>query len=214
MRNLFPTSGTDISRHVPTAGKCREMSGNVSGNVGKCREMSVPLGGGTSIGNADTQSSNTADKARLDISAVGVWSQMERTFFDVRVFHPNSASYIQTSPQQLYIRHEREKKRTYNDRVIQVEKGSFSPLIFSTTGGMGPESTRYHKKLAELISVKRGEEYSHVVNHIRTRIRFALLRCTLIAIRGERGKRRRRDTDAPLSEISFNLIPEQAAYET
>ena len=102
----------------------------------------------------------------------------------------------------------------YNDRVIQVEKGSFSPLIFSTTGGMGPESTRFHKKLAEHISVKRGEEYSHVVNHIRTRIRFALLRCTLIAIRGERGKRRRKETDTPLSEISFNLIPERAAYET
>ena len=166
------------------------------------------------IGNTDTQSSNVADKARLDISAVGVWSSMERTFFDVRVFHPNSASYADTSPQQLYVRHEKEKKRTYNDRVLQVEKGSFSPLIFSTTGGMGPESTRYHKKLAELISVKRGEEYSHVVSYVRTRLRFALLRCTLIAIRGERGRRRRKETDLPLSEVSFNLIPEQASYET
>ena len=139
---------------------------------------------------------------------------MERTFFDVRVFHPNSASYINTSPQQLYIRHEKEKKRMYNDRVLQVEKGSFSPLIFSTTGGMGPESTRYHKKLAEHIAVKRGEEYSHVVSHVRTRIRFALLRSTLIAVRGERGRRRRKETETPLSEISFNLIPERASYET
>ena len=55
-----PTSGTDFSRQIPTAGncremsgsvgKCREMSGKVSGNVGKCREMSVPLVGGDLIG--------------------------------------------------------------------------------------------------------------------------------------------------------------------
>ena len=166
------------------------------------------------LGNENTQSSNVANKARLDVSAVGLWSSMERTFLDVRVFHPNSASYVNTPPQQLYARHEKEKKRTYNDRVLQVEKGSFSPLIFSTTGGMGPESTRYHKRLAELISAKRGEEYSHVVNHIRTKIRFALLRCTLVAVRGERGRSRRRETEQTLSEVSFNLIPERAAYET
>ena len=151
---------------------------------------------------------NVADKARLDVSAVGVWSPMERTFLDVRVFHPNSSSYMNTSPDQLYIQHEREKKRVYNDRVLQVEKGSFSPLIFSTTGGMGPEATKYHKRVAELISTKRGEMYSDVVNHIRTRIRFSLLKSVLIAVRGERGKRGR-----PMSDISFNLVPQQAAYE-
>ena len=163
------------------------------------------------IGNSETQSSNRADKARLDVSAVGVWSSMERTFLDVRVFHPNSPSYVNTSPQQLYTRHEKEKKRDYNNRVLQVEKGSFAPLILSTTGGMGPESTKFHKRLAELIATKRGEEYSHVVSHIRTRLRFALLRCTLVAIRGERGRRRR--TESPLSDVSFNLVPERDSYE-
>ena len=137
---------------------------------------------------------------------------MERTFLDVRVFHPNSASYLDTAPSQLYIQHEKEKKCAYNDRVLQVEKGSFSPLILSTTGGMGPESTRYHKRVAELISVKRGEVYSHVVNHIRTGLRFALLKSILIAIRGERG-RKRRTIGVPLSEISLNLIPTQSSYD-
>ena len=112
---------------------------------------------------------------------------------------------------QLYTRHEKEKKRDYNNRVLQVEKGSFAPLILSTTGGMGPESTKFHKRLAELIATKRGEEYSHVVSHIRTRLRFALLRCTLVAIRGERGRQRRRES--PLSDVSFNLVPERDSYE-
>ena len=118
------------------------------------------------IGDNTTNSSNSSEKARLDVSAVGIWSQMERTFLDVRVFHPNSASYANTDPQQLYIQQEREKKRMYNDRILQVEKGSFSPLIFSTTGGMGPESTRFHKRVAELISVKRGEQYCDTVSSL------------------------------------------------
>ena len=68
------------------------------------------------------------------------------------------------------------KKREYNDRIMHVEKGSFTPLIFSTTGGMGAECTKYHKKVAELIAKKTGDSYPDVVNHIRTRIRFALLK--------------------------------------
>ena len=175
-----------------------------------CRDVKVepellPIG-------AETLSRNTADKARLDVSAVGIWSPMERTFLDVRVMHPNSASYIDKSPDQIYLQHEREKKRKYNDRVLQVEKGSFSPLIFSTTGGMGPESTRYHKKVAELIAVKRGESYPDVMNYIRTSICFSLLKSVLIAVRGERGKRRR-VAAAPLSDLSLNLIPERTTYE-
>ena len=45
---------------------------------------------------------NTADKARLDISARGVWSQCEKTFFDVRVTHPNAESMKAKSLQQIY----------------------------------------------------------------------------------------------------------------
>ena len=97
-------------------------------------------------------------------------------------------------------------------RVLQIERGSFTPLIFSTTGGMGPESVKYHKRVAELIAAKRGEQYSHVVNHIRTRIRFSLLKSVLIAVRGVRG--RSRNTDVQISDLSLNLTPERPTYET
>ena len=137
---------------------------------------------------------------------------MERTFLDVRVTHPNAPSHMRVAPQQLYIQQENEKKNCYNDRILQVEKGSFSPLIFSTFGGMGPEATKYHKKVAELISEKSGELYSDVVNFIRTKIRFALLKSVLIAVRGDRG-RKKRAMDVPIADLSLNLIPEQSAYE-
>ena len=32
------------------------------------------------VGNLNTGSSNVSEKARLDVSAVGIWSPMERTF--------------------------------------------------------------------------------------------------------------------------------------
>ena len=40
------------------------------------------------------------------------------------------------------------RKNAYNDCVIQVEHGSFTPLVFSTSGGESPECRRYHQRLA------------------------------------------------------------------
>ena len=155
-------------------------------------------------------SANTAENARLDTSAVGLYSPFERNFTDVRITNLNSPCYRDKTPQQIYGIHERQKKRDYNQRVIQVEKGSFTPLVFSTTGGMGPEATNYHKRVAELISKKKKEDYPDVMKHIRTRIRFSVLRGVLIAIRGDRG-RKKRQQHCPIDELAYNLIPE--SYE-
>ena len=152
------------------------------------------------------------EKERADVSAVGVWSSMERTFLDVRVTHPHSPSYAGLSSEQLYKKHEQEKKRKYNDRIMNVDRGTFTPLVFTTTGGMGPECTKFFKRVAELIANKRGEDYPDVVNHIRTKLRVSLLKSVLIAIRGERGKGRRKE-HVPISDLSLNLVPEQQTYE-
>ena len=112
--------------------------------------------------------------------------------------------------EQIYHHQEMEKKRMYNDRIIQVEKASFVPLIFTTSGGLGPECD-LTGLLAEKICTKRNETYSSVIQHIRTRLRFALLRSTLVAIRGFRGKNSYHRED-DLIDISFNLIPEEQCY--
>ena len=57
-----------------------------------------------------------------------------------------------------------------------------------------------------MISAKTGEAYSHVIRHVRTRLRFALLRATLIAVQRVRGRRGAVDEEINLEEISFNLI--------
>ena len=74
-------------------------------------------------------------------------------------------------------------------RVIQVEKGTFTPMVFSTTGGMGKEAERFVKRLATKMTFKdSSSSYSTNMSFVRRRLRFDLLRRTLIAIRGFRGK--------------------------
>ena len=133
-----------------------------------------------------SRSSNHDDMARLDISARGLWNPMEKAFLDVRIFHPNAASNRSKSLPQLYASHESEKKRVYNDRIIQVEHGTFTPLVFSTAGGESPECRKFHQRLATLISVKRKESYAETMTYIRRRIRFCILRTSLVSIRGYR----------------------------
>ena len=79
---------------------------------------------------------NKAPDARLDIHARGFWERQRSAFFDVRVCHPNADSYRDLTPKQIYKKHENEKKRQYAERVMEIEQGTFTPLVFTTIGGM------------------------------------------------------------------------------
>ena len=89
----------------------------------------------------------------------------------------------------IYERHEQEKMKKYSSRVITVERASFTPLVYTTFGEWGPQAQRYHKRLASLIATKRNEDYHYVINHIRLKVRFNLLRSVLVAVRGNREER-------------------------
>ena len=110
----------------------------------------------------------------------------------------------------IYKRHESEKKRAYGSRVLEVEKGIFTPLVFSTTGGMGEEAAAFNKRLASLLSEKKGNSYSDTISFIRRRLRFCILKTTLVALRGFRGKKQ---PDAlPIEGMDFNLIPQESPF--
>ena len=139
--------------------------------------------------------SNKAQDARLDIHARGFWERHRSAIFDVRICHPNAASYRDLEPQQLYRTHENEKKRTYSRKVLDIEHGTFTPLVFTTTGGMGKECLMYQRRLAQLIPIKKGEQYAKTILWIRTRTSFALLRSALVCLRGSRTRRMPCDID-------------------
>ena len=134
----------------------------------------------------DYRGANSSNEARLDVSARGFWLRHQRAFFDVRVIDPNARRYINQSLPQTYISNEREKKRHYGERVLQVENGSFTPLVFSVYGGMGRECQHFFKRLCGLLAEKRGENLSVVSSWVRTKLSFALLRSALTSVRGTR----------------------------
>ena len=51
--------------------------------------------------------------ARLDIVATGLFGNMEKTFFDVRVTHPNAPSYYGMTEERLHELNEKEKNDGY-----------------------------------------------------------------------------------------------------
>ena len=133
------------------------------------------------------QTAITSNEARSDIRARGFWTNMQNAFFDISwVFYPHASSYLTKTLPALFKKFENEKKREYGDRIVNIEQGSFTPLIFSSTGGMGNEASRVLKKLAIQVAEKTNQHYSHVMGLLRCRISFGLMRCANICLRGSR----------------------------
>ena len=140
------------------------------------------------------KTANTDPCARLDISACGVWGgRFERTFFDVRVFNPSAQSNCATPISSTYRKHENEKRRHYEERILQVERASFSPLVLSATGGMAPVATTFYCRIASMLSEKQHTPYSKTMQWIRCKLSFGLLRSTILCIRGSRSTYRSRN---------------------
>ena len=72
---------------------------------------------------------NKAPDARRDICARGFWARDQSAFIGVRVYHPNADSYKNLTPEQIYKLHENDKKCLYSSRVLEVERGTFTPLV-------------------------------------------------------------------------------------
>ena len=110
----------------------------------------------------------------------------QNKFFDVRVTNPDNARLKKSSLRAVLKKHKLEKKRLYNCRVMEVEHGSFTPLVFTTSGVMSNECSVLHKSLAKKISLKRGDRYEEVVRYMRVKLSFLALKATLLCLRGSR----------------------------
>ena len=151
-----------------------------------------------------TNSTCTEVEARLDISAKGIWgSRIERSFYDVKIFNPYAPTNRIKDTKNSYLLHENLKRLKYQDRILDIEDGSFSPLIFATTGGASPITHKVIRRIASLIAQKSNERYPEVINFIRTRVSFSLLKSTILCIRGCRGQKSRTPDD--ISIETFNV---------
>ena len=154
------------------------------------------------------KTANSDDDARADISAQGFWgNKRQLAFFDVRVFNPNAPSCCNSSMASVYSRHENEKRRAYQQRIIEVEHGFFTPLVFSANGGMGPTATVTYKRITSLLAEKRAEPYPKTIGWLRCTLNFSLIRSAIQCIRGARSTRHR--PCRPTAEPSIALATEE-----
>lgn len=137
--------------------------------------------------NLSYRTANTEDHARVDVAARGFWDCPQQiAFFDVRVFNPYAKSYVGQSLASCYRQNELKKRRAYDERIREIEHGCFSPLVLSTTGGLGPSANVFYKRLASLIAEKHDKPYSETIRWLRCRLSFSLLRSAIMCIRGAR----------------------------
>ena len=198
--------GYTITRH----NELRNITANLLQKV--CPDVQVeptlqPLSGELLL----LRSSNRDDGARLDVAATNFWTHnQQRTYFDVRVFNPLVPSNSQ-SLALCYKKHEQEKRRRYDQRIREVEHGSFTPLVFNTMGGIGPTATVVFKRIASMIADKTSQSYTSIIRLIRCKLTFSLLRSTITCLRGSRSLSRNEkylnpsDADLALAEDRVHL---------
>ena len=150
------------------------------------------------------RSANISEEARLDIKVGGFWSRGVNAFFDVRVTHVNSQSNQNKSTEKIFESHENEKKRHYNQRVIDVEQGTFTPLVFGTNGGFGKECDLFIKKLAEKMALKSDESYASVITWLRTKLSYCILKSVNTCVRGSRRPFRTNPPDDQIGDFRLN----------
>lgn len=107
-------------------------------------------------------------------------------FFDVRVYNPHAPSNWPwpVTPNTCYQKHKRQKRKACEQWLHEVEHGTFPPLVFSSTGGMGPTAVVVFKWLAGMIAERSNQRYSTTMRMVRCQISFLLLRSATMCLRG------------------------------
>ena len=138
------------------------------------------------------KTTNRSEEARVDIRTVGFWTRQQAAFFDIRVTHPRSDLVSAQQVRQQLIKNEREKKRQYAERINTIDRGVFTPLVFSTNGMLGRECSMCLKALVEAIVTKNIDlSYSQVMHHLRCKLSICLLRRSITCLRGCRASFRK-----------------------
>ena len=107
-------------------------------------------------------------------------------FSDARVTHVNSNYHQGKETSQIFKEQEEEKKRKYQQKVLDVEMGTFTSLVFGTNSGMGADCNRFLKHLAEKLSETNEEPYHITITWIGTLLSFEVLRLVHACVRSSR----------------------------
>ena len=124
----------------------------------------------------------------------------QQAVFDVQIFNTFVRSHCNTLLSQSYRKQEMKKKRVYEERIRKVEHGTFSSLLFTTAGGLGPAATVVYKRLASGIAEKHDRPMGNAAPH-QMQTELLLLRSTIVCLRGSQST-----THSPANSLAGDII--------
>ena len=171
-----------------------------------CRDVQVeplltPLSGET----FKYKTAITDDHARTDVAARDVWIKGSRAHADVKVFNPLAQVYQNQTLKAAHKSNENGKKRAYNERVQNVEHGTFTPLVFTCFGGMSVECTKFYNRISDMIAEKRNISGSLARNWVRTKLCFSLLKTTNLCLRGSKTVKRDEEEYRKIADTNIEM---------
>ena len=120
---------------------------------------------------------------RADLAVRGVWERQTEVLFDIRVIDTDAQSYVNCTPMEVLGVAEKEKKAKYS-KACEERRGTFTPFCCSVDGLLGHEAETFLRRLGDCLAVKWERSYSEVMGWIRARLVFAVLRSSIMCLRG------------------------------
>ena len=130
---------------------------------------------------------DSSDVLVADLCIRGVWLPQAEALFDIRIIDTDAQSYLSQPPASVILTAENEKKRKYLDASV-ARRAHFTPLCFSVDGVAGSEAASFLRRLAICLSSRWERSFADVIFWIRARLAFAILRATVLCVRGSRSR--------------------------
>ena len=131
--------------------------------------------------------SETGTPALVSYLAVrSVWIPQTEALFEIRVTDTDTQSYSNQSPQEVLQSAENEKKKYLG--TCEERRGQFTPIWCLVDGMYANEAEVFLTRVVERLMIKWERIYCEVMGWIRTRMSFAILRSSILCLRGSRTK--------------------------
>ena len=95
---------------------------------------------------------NIRDDNLVDISLRGFWNTGQQEFYDTIVFYSNTRLYYNVDIQKYYGLNERERKKAYNERMLNMEQRTLVSIVLNSNQEMGRDSQIFYRTISSKTS--------------------------------------------------------------
>lgn len=117
---------------------------------------------------------NIRDDNLVDISLRGFRNTGQQEFYDTIVFYSNTRLYCNVDIQKYYGLNERERKKAYNERMLNMEQRTLVSIVLKFNQKIGRDSQIFYRAISystsqdaqEIKKTSSSKEYSPVNKEI------------------------------------------------